>query len=66
MDCPSNTKALLELLNRPAFCVRDGIIVEANECALQRFIKIGDRIEDYLLQGAESWRVRSILFSSGR
>ena len=56
MDCPSNTKALLELLNRPAFCVRDGIIVEANECALQRFIKNGDRIEDYLLQGAEAYQ----------
>lgn len=56
MEYSSTSKALLELLNRPAFCVKDGKIVDANELALQRFVEIGDPIEKYLLEGLEAYR----------
>lgn len=56
MEHTNTTKALLELLNRPAFCVKDGVIVQANEFALQRFIEIGDPIEKFLPQGMEAYK----------
>lgn len=55
MEHSNTTKALLELLNRPAFCVKDGVIVQANEFALQRFLNIGDPIEKYLPQGMDAY-----------
>ena len=56
MEYPSTSKALLELLSRPAFCVKDGKIVDANELALQYGIEIGDPIEKYLFEGLDTYR----------
>lgn len=56
MEYSTTAKALLELLSRPAFCVKDGKIVDANEFALQRFIEIGDPIEKYLEEGLDAYR----------
>lgn len=46
---------LLELIARPAFCVTDGVITEANEPARQRQISAGMLIDDLLLTGSEEY-----------
>lgn len=56
MDQTSTTKALLELLNRPAFCVRDGVIIAANEYAQQRNLTVGEPIEKFLPQGLDAYK----------
>ena len=56
MEYSTNEKALLELISRPAFCVKDGKIIDANELALQHCIEVGDPIEKYLDECLESYR----------
>ena len=56
MEYSSNEKALLELIRRPAFCVKDGIIVDANTLALQHSIEVGDPIVKYLDECLEAYR----------
>lgn len=46
---------LLELIARPAFCVTDGTITEANESARQRQIAVGMPIDDLLVTGREEF-----------
>jgi len=44
MDKINNANPLLDLLEHPAFYVRDGIVVQVNEAARQRNIEIGQTI----------------------
>lgn len=48
MDHSNNHNPLLDLLNRPAFLVRDGIITQVNQAAQQKLICVGARVSDIL------------------
>ena len=50
-----NTMDMLELILRPAFCVRRGSIVYANRQAQSRGIVIGTSISELLVTGAEEY-----------
>ena len=47
---------LLNMIDRPAFLVRDGIIVERNELAKNRQISLGNSIEELMPEGCEAYR----------
>lgn len=46
---------LLELMDRPAFLVRDGVVQAANHAARQRMVAIGDPIISYLDQDRQAY-----------
>ena len=47
---------MLELMDRPAFCVAGGIITAANKAALARQIPLGEPVEPLLVTGGEEYR----------
>ena len=47
---------MLELMDRPAFCVADGIITAANRAALARQLPLGEPVEPLLVTGGEEYR----------
>ena len=47
---------LLEMIDRPAFVVRDNIITDANQTAKNRQIHIGDHIQKYLANHEEDYQ----------
>ena len=47
---------MLELMDRPAFCVEGGIITVANRAALARQIPLGEPVEPMLVTGTEELR----------
>ena len=49
------TTQLLELMERPAFCTKDGCIIAANAAALARQIRLGEQITDLLTCGKEEY-----------
>ena len=51
-----NITHMLELMDRPAFCVEDGIITAANQAALARQIPLGEAVEPLLVTGGEEYR----------
>lgn len=55
MESQSSIIKLLNLINRPAFCVLDGIIVVANEAALGRFVPVDLPINDLLVTGQKEY-----------
>ena len=55
MEKQSNITGMLDLILRPAFCVRDGSIVCANRQAQSRGIVTGTHISDLLVTGAEEY-----------
>lgn len=46
---------LLELLVRPAFIVRDDVIVQVNEAAIQRAVSVGEPISKYVAQDLDAY-----------
>ena len=48
MEQQNITAAILDLIERPAFCVRDGIIVQANQAAQSRQLTVGQHLADIL------------------
>lgn len=52
MEQINDTIAMLDLMTRSAFCVKDGIIVGANQAARQHLITEGTAIGDLLLTGS--------------
>lgn len=44
----SNHFSLLDMIERPAFCVRDGIIVHANQAAQHRLLTEGKKVLEFL------------------
>ena len=47
---------MLELMDRPALWVKDGIISAANRAALARQFPVGERIDPFLVTGGEEYR----------
>ena len=47
---------MLELMDRPAFCVAGGIITAANKAALARQIPLGEPVGPMLVTGGEEYR----------
>lgn len=47
---------MLELMDRPALWVKDGVIAAANRAALARQFPVGEKIEKLLITGAEEYR----------
>ena len=48
--------SMLELIDRPTFCVQGGTIIHANKAALQRLLKIGSSIYDLLDRNDSAYR----------
>lgn len=48
MEQDISNQAVLELIDKPAFCVKDGIVFQANEQARQRSILLGDSIAQWI------------------
>lgn len=51
-----NITHMLELMDRPAFCVEGGRITAANRAALARQIPVGEAVEPLLVTGGEEYR----------
>ena len=51
MESQTNTIAWMHMLPRPAFCVLDGVIVDANPAAKGRFIPVGEQVAPLLATG---------------
>ena len=62
MESSVNFPEMLEQLHCPAFIVENGIVVMANQGAIQRQIAIGSAVCDYISLGAEEYRE----FSQGK
>lgn len=56
MEQLENIAGMLDLMVRPAFCVKDGIIAAANQGATSRLITAGTPIRELLLTGREEYR----------
>lgn len=56
MDTLISGQALLALVNRPAFCVQDGLVVQTNEAARSRFIREGDHVSQFMPQIPEAYQ----------
>lgn len=57
MEENNHLETMLELLLRPAFCVRDGVIVQANRSAQQLFLAVNDPVEPLIASGKEEYDV---------
>lgn len=55
MEQLENIMGMLDLMVRPAFCVKDGIIAHANQGALRYLIPVGTPIADLLPAGLEEY-----------
>lgn len=55
MESKLNIHELLMRMDCPAFCVRDGIILAANQAALARMIPVGDPIGPLLHEGKSEY-----------
>ena len=56
MDQITDAMGMIEHLNTPAFCVRQGIITNVNEAAKGRTIEPETPITDYLKTGMDEYR----------
>lgn len=56
MEQDNITISLLELIERPAFCVRDGAVVQANQAARQKLLTPGMGIADLLKSNYDAYR----------
>ena len=55
MEQYADAMGMLDLMARPAFCVKDGIIVKANSGAASHLLEPGTEISKLLLTGAEEY-----------
>lgn len=55
MEQINDAIAMLELIPRGAFCVKDGIITGTNEAARKHAINTGSPVADYLLTGIQEY-----------
>lgn len=62
MEHSNDAMALLDMIPRPTFCVRGGLIVKVNQAAERLFLQTGTEIQKLLLTGAEEYAS----FSDGR
>ena len=56
MESLEITMGMLDLMVRPAFCVKDGIVAGANQDALRLLIQPGTPMEALLPEDAEEYR----------
>ncbi len=50
MDQENMVRSFLELIERPAFCVCDGIVVQVNQAARQKLLDVGTKVSDLLAE----------------
>lgn len=55
MEQNTDAMELLDLVIRPAFCVKDGIIIQVNEAAQRRMISPGTEISALLITGKQEY-----------
>ena len=55
MEEKQDTMAMLDLIIRPAFCVKDGVIVRVNKAAEGRTIAPGPAVSTLLATGHEEY-----------
>lgn len=55
MDVQTDTTQMLELIERPAFCVVDGVIVYANAAATAHLVPLGKPIAPLISVGSEEY-----------
>ncbi len=55
MENASDAIQMLDLLVRPAFCVRDGVIIKTNAAAQSRLVSTGQEVAPLLLTGQEEY-----------
>ena len=56
MEQQKDTMAMLDLLIRPAFCIKDGVIVRINKAAEGLALELGGQIADMLATGQEEYQ----------
>lgn len=56
MEQDNITVSLLELIERPAFCVRDSVVVQANQAARQMLLTPGVGVADLLKNNYQAYR----------
>lgn len=56
MEQSNTINYFLELIECPAFCVRDGIVVQSNHAAVQRQILVGTQINEYLQSDTQLYK----------
>lgn len=56
MDQIDDTIGMLDMISRPAFCVRDGIILRVNQAAASYFLEVGAQIFPLLATGIQEYR----------
>ena len=49
------TQKMLELIDRPAFLVRDGVVVYANQIAKQRLVTVGMTAKEIICQHYDAY-----------
>lgn len=59
MEAQTNITAMIQLMDRPAFCVHNGIITAANQAALSRFVPVGVPVWPLLRTGREEYETFS-------
>lgn len=55
MERPADPVSMVEMFMHPVFCVRDGVITEANQAALQRQIRIGTPVSELISAGKDEY-----------
>jgi len=55
MEQSNTVHHLLEMIDHPAFCVRDGVILHGNKAALQQMIPVGSAVADILPQDISAY-----------
>ena len=55
MENKNHSESMLDLLLRPAFCVQDGVIVQANRGAQQLFVTVNDPVAPLIASGQEEY-----------
>lgn len=51
----ANHVSIIDMIERPAFCVQDGVIVRANKCANDHLFEVGKPVSDFLPVDSEAY-----------
>lgn len=55
MEQSNDGMELLSMIERPAFCIKDGIVVRVNQAAQQRMVEPGANISELLVTGQQEY-----------
>lgn len=56
MELTNDTMRMLDLMLRPAFCVKDGVIVRINQAAREYLLEVGQSLSDLLATGQQEYQ----------